>query len=310
MEYCNTHNIATFCKSFVPITYDLQISKERIAFFRQLPCDNTPNHEWLLKTMEHMGDGIYFIKNSNYLRNFYLSKQEQNISNPHCIIEDAYDIEQNLERESVAQQLIKSARINNSTFHIRAFMYVANYANPLIVLYAGSVVLRSTDPREIRTNWHQRKANFTGNVYAYILNLTQVSNYFGEAFDARDIIAQIKSATKILFLAAFEKNIPQKHTRVQHHMMPVLDFIVTDEFKVKWLDYNNPGGSYPTHCFEETETKFGIKVSLSDYWGCTQGKRMMEEMINIQIEIAIKKRNKQALDQLDSIKSFEVIVWE
>eukprot|EP01083_Nonionella_stella_P137777 419227_1 len=40
IKYCETHNILSYCQSFLPVTYNLNIKEERIDFFRQLKCSN------------------------------------------------------------------------------------------------------------------------------------------------------------------------------------------------------------------------------------------------------------------------------
>eukprot|EP01084_Bolivina_argentea_P069970 127268_1 len=318
MSYCTKYKIKKYCKRFLPTTYDLQISSQRIKFFKRLPCNNNPNNEWLLKSDAHGGNGVVFIKNSNYIRHFFLESTELN---PNCIITD-YDfniskdinMSEGLIPEMVAQQLVhNAARINNCTFHIRTYIIVANYENPAIVLYAGSIILRSTNPSELRSNRHQSEhfKNPNDDLHWH-LNMEQFADYYGDIVDVKDIEKQIKSFSKIVFLSAMKDvEMPVTAKGVQHYLQPSLDFIVTEDFKVKYLDFNTIGGTaHVPHCFDEIEGSMGKKAVMKDIWQCSNAKRIEEEMVNIEIEIAIKKQNGETLDKLDSVKTFEVILWE
>eukprot|EP01084_Bolivina_argentea_P275284 469447_1 len=131
MKYCNKHKIQNKCNLFFPQTYNLNNQNERIEFFKQIKCNNEPNNEWIIKGNDHRGKGIKFIQNSNFLRKFYLTKQEQISSN--CIIDDnsinnnQYEtFKHELNKNVVAQQLIlNTLKIDNCSFHIRTFFFVA-----------------------------------------------------------------------------------------------------------------------------------------------------------------------------------------
>merc|ERR1712154_546534 len=153
-------------------------------------------------------------------------------------------------------------------------------------------------------------------------NMKQFSDYFskqGKKINVTDIHEQIKNVSKILFLSALDKHIISfKNTSIQHYIIGALDFLLTQDFKIKFLEFNVPFGSYYYHknngtdiCFQEKETMFGKQIVFNhNNWKCIDGKRIMEEMINIQIEIAIKKQNGQKLDKLESVNTFQPIIWK
>lgn len=57
--------VSKFCKdfdvdySFMPITFAMNDTQDRIAFFSKLPCDGT--HWWVFKTNTHQGKGLYCL---------------------------------------------------------------------------------------------------------------------------------------------------------------------------------------------------------------------------------------------------------
>ena len=57
--------VSTFCKdfdidySFMPVTFAMNDTNDRIAFFSKLPCDGT--HLWVFKTNVHQGKGLYTL---------------------------------------------------------------------------------------------------------------------------------------------------------------------------------------------------------------------------------------------------------
>eukprot|EP00483_Globobulimina_turgida_P007567 UN07582 len=97
----------------------------------------------------------------------------------------------------VAQKLIRNAlRIDECTFHIRSYLMVANVKDPLLVFYCGSVILRSLNPSEIRSNRHQSNSVAANEQEMdkwgtpWRLNMQQFSYYFAEilTFNVREVV--------------------------------------------------------------------------------------------------------------------------
>eukprot|EP01083_Nonionella_stella_P134944 410489_1 len=86
ITFCRQKNIEKECGSWLPLTYRFSNPNDKVAFFKQLPCDNEPNTDWILKSDMHGGAGIIFINDSNYFRRTYLTKQQQLQSNPNCLV--------------------------------------------------------------------------------------------------------------------------------------------------------------------------------------------------------------------------------
>eukprot|EP01084_Bolivina_argentea_P043390 79945_1 len=310
MQYCTKQNIIKYCNLWMPATYNLFIQNERISFFKQLPCSNESNNQWIIKSNKHSGSGIFFMKNINQIRSFYLSKEEQTESNPECVIDsDGMNSKKKLDKDAIAQELISGLKLKNCNFVFRVWLMLANYNDPLILLYIDTMILRSMHPKSITTNRHNRDWNTKDN-----WNLQQFMEYFegkDDKINVRNIIEQIKNISGILIKASLDTYVAQI-TDIQHYNHIALDIMLTEDYQLKFLDFNSgPGTSWvPKQCFKYDIFDGWNNLNVLDIWQCKFAKRMMEEMIDIQIEIAIRKQNKQKIDQIDSINTFQVILWE
>eukprot|EP01083_Nonionella_stella_P066877 176478_1 len=308
MSYCIQHQIQTDCERFLPDSYDLRKQNERIEFFKLLECNNEPNNEWILKGDRHRGKSIKFIKNTNYLRYFHLKKNEQYSSNPDCIVteDDINDTEykqfkRGSYKDMVAQQLIlNTLKIDNCSFHIRSWIFLANYNDPLIVLYVDSILYKAVDPNNLITNYNLAADGSS----AVKWNMKQFADYF-DAVNVTDIVDKIKNMLKILYLASFEEYNPSmKGIDGQHYMLMAVDLLLTEDLEIQLLEVNSKPGLFwiPRNCFVG-ETK------IKDIWQCKLGKLMMEEIIDIELEIAVKKSNGNKIDKLDSLSAFHIVLW-
>eukprot|EP01083_Nonionella_stella_P032677 89415_1 len=312
MTYCNKYNITT-CTSWLPMTYDLQITDERLMFFNELSCGYGPDREWLLKTSIHQGRGVQLINNPNALRKFYLKPSELQQSNCEVEIDDSdssyQNISQQLDKQAVGQKLISNAlKYKGCSFHIRSVFVLASYGAPRLVFYIRSYGVRSLDPSEFRSNAHQ---TFSAEE-THDLSLQTLADYFGERFDIEDVSRQIINAGKSIFGSVLDGyHAPWKH--LQHYARPALDLLVTDQFEIKFLDFNPHHGTTAANCYEEIkdiESNSTKVVFKKNIWQCVESKRTMEEMVDIQIEIAMKKENNVKIDVLESQKTFRTVIWE
>eukprot|EP01084_Bolivina_argentea_P096293 173115_1 len=311
MKYCNEHKLQHKCRKFLPKTYSLTDRSEKTKFLKLLPCNNKPNKNWIIKSDKHRGTGIKFINNSNYIRTFYLTNTERVIANQKCIIKNNYTILYNqsgLEHNAVAQEWIQnSLRIEEYKFHIRSFFLVANFINPMIVLYGDSVIIKATNKESLITNRAVSRKQ-KGNNQDWIWNMKQFSEYFD--VNMSNITQQIKDIAQILFLATQSVYDLGKlyMENEQNYLFTALDLLVTNDFQVKVMEVNiRPASSWvPKNCYKNY---FGNHI-FDDGWKCRKAKRLMEEMVDIELEIAIKKLNGDNIDKLDSVKYYQTVVWK
>eukprot|EP01084_Bolivina_argentea_P317014 549582_1 len=316
ISYCTKHHIENKCKLWLPITFNLNRKQDRINFFKLLACNNKSNLEYILKSDGHHITGIRFINNSNFVRSFYLNKQEQLESNPECIV-TAYDNNINvndLHKNAVAQQMIVNLlRINDCKFHIRSFIVLANYYNPFIVLYADSIIIKAINPNSIITNRvvSKKDKNKMNSNDDWVWNMKQLNDYF-EMINVAKMIKDIQNIVKIMFLAAYDHDKFDKMNMdetEQHYALMAVDLMITNDFKIKLLEINRtPASSWiPKSCFHFS-TYFGYKM-MEHNWACNVGKIIMEEIVNIEIEIAIKKINRYKVVELDSLNYLKPIIF-
>eukprot|EP01084_Bolivina_argentea_P067353 122659_1 len=312
MNYCHKNNITNYCHQWLPITYNLQNNNELILFFQNLPCSNGSTTKWIIKTEKNNGKGILLVNNFNYLRAFFLTKYQ--MEQTQCIIDNNLikiaSTDEILDKQSVAQQtILNTLKIKNKNFSFRVWVNLASYSNPLILLYIGTVIMQAQDENDIRSNAGHQGAERA-------MNMKQFDEYFMGNVNSKQIIDQIKNITKIVFLASYDKHESinryneSKNDETQHYLFIGMDFIVTRDNQVKFLELQTAPGTtlIPKICFEENV--FGQLKFTQNVWLCAYAKRVFEEMTDIQLEIAIKKRNKYKIDVIDSIREFDVILWE
>eukprot|EP01084_Bolivina_argentea_P258414 435645_1 len=317
MTYCHHNNISKECKLWLPKTYNFANKIEKINFFKQLPCDYKQNKDWILKRDQHGGSGIQLINDSNYFRKIYLTEKEQKLSNPNCMVQVNSSIKSNM-TDVVAQQFVSNLlRINNHKFHIRSFFILANYQNPYLVLYADSIIIKATKVESIITNRAISKYNYeqikTHND-DWIWNMTQFDSYLKtNSYDinVKKLINTIKNTAKIMFLSAklntetlVTLQARQIRKNEQHYALTALDLLITNDKipQIKIMELNGrPRSSFiPEICDNILETN----------WQCKMGKMIQEEMIDIQIEIAIKKIIGEKIDKINSLKHLQPIIWD
>eukprot|EP01083_Nonionella_stella_P163155 536192_1 len=315
MAYCNKYNITKSCMSWMPVTYDLRITEQRLRFFEQLPCTTESSREWLLKTSMHVGKGVHLIHNPNVIRKFYLDPLEQQQTNCVVNIEDSdenyQNISQTLVKQAVGQKLVSNAlKYKGCSFHIRSEFILASYGTPRLVLYVRSYAVRSLDSSEFRSNAHWSLRFLNENEDHLPLEMDTLAEYFGERFNVTDIERQMINAAKSIFNSVLDGlNAPWKQW--QHYAKPGLDFLVTDEFEVKFLDFNPHHGTPMINCYVRKKTELGTKVVFQrNYIQCVEDRKTMEEMVNIEIEIATKKAKRMKIDTLKSLNNFQTVIWE
>eukprot|EP01084_Bolivina_argentea_P096389 173307_1 len=316
MTYCNKQNIKYYCKQWLPNTYNLMIKTQRIHFFKNKTNECLSKYKWIIKNDKHRGNGITFItnKNINYIKNFYLTKQEeqqiQSIPDTIICADSMDDNSVELSRESIAQELILNThKIKDCNFHIRSWLFVANLNDPFIVFYVDSYIIRATHPSAVRSNRHFSMGTHLDdndlNDDDWQWSMQQFNKYFGQRIDIINVIQQIKNITNIIILASYDEYVDYNNKNddeVQHYLPLVFDFLITTDNQLKFLELNLLPGYFDVDtigngkCFHK--------------WQCVLGKRMMEEIIDIQIEIAIKKRNKHKIKSLDSVNTFDIVLWK
>eukprot|EP01083_Nonionella_stella_P017239 48197_1 len=308
IAFCRQKKIEEECRSWLPLTYRFSNPDDKVVFFKQLPCNNEPSTDWILKSDVHGGAGIIFINDSNYFRRKYLTKEQQLQSNPNCVVG-----ERNSKKTGkiVAQQFIANIlTINGYKFHIRSFFVLANFHNPYIVLYADSIVIKATKKYSLETfqksNIITNRAISKNNIHStndWVWNMKQLCEYLD--IDLHDIINQIKEIAKIIFVSAkLPKNTPTSGAdgHVQRYLLTALDLLLTDDFQLKVMELNRAVTSsfIPRMCNDIMETS----------WQCKMGKMIQEEMIDIEIELAMKQRMGTKIHDLHSLKNFQLIIWE
>eukprot|EP01083_Nonionella_stella_P017238 48195_1 len=311
MTFCRKQNMEKQCASWLPHTYRLFNTDDKVRFFKQLPCNNEPSADWILKSDMHKGAGIIFINDSNYFRRTYLTKQQQLQSNPNCMVgqtDDNHDTNKH-GMQIVAQQFIANIlTIHGCKFHIRSFFVLANYQNPYIVLYADSIVIKATknytldtfQKENVITNRAISKHNIDS-TNDWVWNMKQLCEYL--EIDLNDIINKVQDIARILFLSAKNMTDKKADEHVQHYVLTALDLLLTDDFELKVMELNmHPASTFiPRTC---------ITDMMETSWQCKMGKMIQEEMIDIEIELAIKQRMGTAIDALHSLRNLQLIIWE
>lgn len=180
-DYCDDYGLS-YC-DFLPVTYHMNVSHDRIAFFKDLECDS--QHVWIFKENLHEGKGVHIITDTNDMRQLFLSPHEYISEGKYdcgiqpflnkTLIQTQFGFEPRLldypmsdestddntdtssEGESEGHQLWRAKRgdviaqefignpllLRGHKFHVRAFFMVPKYSKPQIVLYAGMICIIS-----------------------------------------------------------------------------------------------------------------------------------------------------------------------
>lgn len=153
---------------------------------------------------------------------------------------------------------------------------------------------------------HERETfkNIIVNKYGFTSGIEWVDNI---------LIENIKKYGSIIWRAGkyrsswmFEKE--QIAYWTQHYELLAMDWLIDgNSLELKLMEVQNgPQSSFiPKDCNNKTD-----KVTKQRQWACKMGKAMIEESINIEIEIAMKKSFYQKITQIDSINYWTPVVWD
>ena len=61
---------------FLPLSYHMNIKKQRRKFFQNLPCNKQLDEPWIFKNNQHKGKGIVFLDNAGNMRVLFLTNND------------------------------------------------------------------------------------------------------------------------------------------------------------------------------------------------------------------------------------------
>ena len=275
-------------KNFYPESYCLYRTDNCEAFFAQLPPQDSPDNLWILKpNYLSSGKGIRVIWQFDQLK-----QQAQTAQFPY-----------GKNNKYIIQKYIKNPLLlNGHKSEIRIYWLIASLSPLLIFLYKEGTTRLTTQPFQL--------GDFD-NPLIHVTNIDQQKNH--PEYDTLTLkwsFSQLESYLKHAPPNFIEEHLNPQIKKTLSHVVQATRHLLTKSpphglfFGLYGADFILDDTLHPWL----TEIQKGPGLSYTDEIKKQVIPPMLREAIQIVLEIQKRKRNGQALTQLDSAKGFEPVI--
>eukprot|EP01084_Bolivina_argentea_P003371 6322_1 len=283
--YCNKYHFNDDNCNFYLLSYHLGVPNERIEFLtKHIDCNNNqPQYDktWVFKETAHGGTGVHLINNHQEIYRLIIANVSETINN--CpfnpIKSEKYFSEQQQfvnwykidegyvinRTECLIQTFVSNPLLVHAhVFHLRSYLFIASYSNPMIVLHWPRPILminphtynnqqKILNKQVIVTNRHEMDAHdFVDDRYKWVWGRTQFQNYLDQKYGddiygnytVNKLNNDIKHIAKNVFLATLYNNELKKQKIFEkknefHNDILCMDIILNDKFELKLMEVNS-----------------------------------------------------------------------